>query len=131
MATPEFIVRLREKVGHDLLWLVGVTAYVEDARGSGWSASGRSGRATGTRCFAAAPPSAVRGTVARACGCRDTVGGLRAAARRRCGIVGARWAAAGARGRWGAPPPGGRPAATPPAQPRPCQTRGTPKKVLG
>lgn len=33
MATPEFVVRLREKVGHDPLWLVGVTAYVEDARG--------------------------------------------------------------------------------------------------
>lgn len=33
MATPEFIVRLREKIGHDPLWLVGVTAYVEDADG--------------------------------------------------------------------------------------------------
>ena len=33
MATPEFIVRLREKIGHDPLWLIGVTAYVEDARG--------------------------------------------------------------------------------------------------
>lgn len=33
MATPEFILRLREKIGHDLLWLVGVTAYVEDADG--------------------------------------------------------------------------------------------------
>ena len=33
MATPEFIVRLREKIGHDPLWLVGVTAYIEDAHG--------------------------------------------------------------------------------------------------
>ena len=33
MATPEFIVRLREKVGHDPLWLVGVTAYIEDDQG--------------------------------------------------------------------------------------------------
>ena len=33
MATPEFILRLREKIGHDPLWLIGVTAYVEDARG--------------------------------------------------------------------------------------------------
>ena len=33
MATPEFIVRLREKIGHDLLWLVGVSAYVEDDEG--------------------------------------------------------------------------------------------------
>lgn len=30
MATPEFILRLREKVGHDLLWLPGVTAVVLD-----------------------------------------------------------------------------------------------------
>ena len=30
MATPEFILRLREKIGHDLLWLIGVSAYVED-----------------------------------------------------------------------------------------------------
>lgn len=29
MATPEFILTLRKKIGHDLLWLVGVTAYVE------------------------------------------------------------------------------------------------------
>lgn len=28
MATPEFILRLREKVGHELLWLIGVTAIV-------------------------------------------------------------------------------------------------------
>ena len=33
MATPEFILRLREKIGHDLLWLIGVTAYVEDSEG--------------------------------------------------------------------------------------------------
>ena len=33
MATPEFILRLREKIGHDLLWLIGVTAYVEDPGG--------------------------------------------------------------------------------------------------
>ena len=33
MATPDFILSLREKIGHDLLWLVGVTAYVEDEAG--------------------------------------------------------------------------------------------------
>ena len=33
MATPEFIVRLREKIGHDLLWLIGVSAYIEDDAG--------------------------------------------------------------------------------------------------
>ena len=33
MSTPEFILRLREKIGHDLLWLIGVTACVEDAEG--------------------------------------------------------------------------------------------------
>ena len=33
MATPEFILRLREKIGHDPLWLIGVTAYVEDVDG--------------------------------------------------------------------------------------------------
>lgn len=33
MATPDFIVELRKKIGHDLLWLIGVTAYVEDADG--------------------------------------------------------------------------------------------------
>ena len=33
MATPEFILKLREKIGHDLLWLIGVTAYVEDGEG--------------------------------------------------------------------------------------------------
>jgi 8-oxo-dGTP pyrophosphatase MutT (NUDIX family) len=30
MATPEFILTLREKIGHDLLWLPGVTAVVLD-----------------------------------------------------------------------------------------------------
>lgn len=33
MATPEFILELREKIGHDPLWLIGITAYVEDAGG--------------------------------------------------------------------------------------------------
>ena len=33
MSTPEFILRLREKIGHDPLWLIGVTAYVEDDEG--------------------------------------------------------------------------------------------------
>ncbi|MEM9417590.1 MAG: NUDIX domain-containing protein [Planctomycetota bacterium] len=33
MATPEFILALREKVGHDLLWLSGVIAVVVDDRG--------------------------------------------------------------------------------------------------
>ena len=33
MATPEFILKLREKIGHDPLWLIGVTAFVEDGRG--------------------------------------------------------------------------------------------------
>ena len=33
MTTPEFICRLRSKIGHDPLWLSGITAYVEDARG--------------------------------------------------------------------------------------------------
>lgn len=33
MSTPEFILKLREKIGHDPLWLVGITAYVEDDRG--------------------------------------------------------------------------------------------------
>ncbi|WP_110588652.1 NUDIX hydrolase [Microbacterium suaedae] len=28
MATPDFILRLREKIGHELLWLIGVTAVV-------------------------------------------------------------------------------------------------------
>ena len=30
MPTPDFIVRLRERIGHDLLWLVGATAVVFD-----------------------------------------------------------------------------------------------------
>lgn len=33
MPTPEFILKLREKIGHDPLWLVGVTAYIEDGDG--------------------------------------------------------------------------------------------------
>ncbi|MBM6867632.1 NUDIX hydrolase [Collinsella tanakaei] len=33
MPTPEFIIRLREKIGHDPLWLIGVTGYIEDDRG--------------------------------------------------------------------------------------------------
>lgn len=33
MTTPDLILKLREKAGHDLLWLVGVTACVLDARG--------------------------------------------------------------------------------------------------
>ena len=33
MATPEFILSLREKIGNDLLWLTGITAYVEDDEG--------------------------------------------------------------------------------------------------
>ena len=33
MPTPEFILELRKKVGHDLLWLMGVSGYVEDERG--------------------------------------------------------------------------------------------------
>ncbi|WEV41566.1 NUDIX domain-containing protein [Bifidobacterium sp. ESL0682] len=33
MTTPSFIVELREKIGHDLLWLNGVTGLVEDAEG--------------------------------------------------------------------------------------------------
>lgn len=33
MATPEFILDLRKKIGHDLLWLIGVTAYVENDKG--------------------------------------------------------------------------------------------------
>lgn len=30
MATPEFVLTLREKIGHDLLWMPGVTAIVVD-----------------------------------------------------------------------------------------------------
>lgn len=33
MPTPDFILRMRSKIGHDLLWLMGVTAYVEDDQG--------------------------------------------------------------------------------------------------
>lgn len=33
MATPPFIIELRKKIGHDPLWLIGVTAYVEDNAG--------------------------------------------------------------------------------------------------
>lgn len=33
MATPRFILELRERIGHDTLWLVGVTAHVEDGAG--------------------------------------------------------------------------------------------------
>ena len=33
MATPPFIIELRKKIGHDPLWLIGVTAYVEDGAG--------------------------------------------------------------------------------------------------
>ena len=33
MATPEFVLKLRRKIGHDLLWLMGVSGYVEDERG--------------------------------------------------------------------------------------------------
>jgi 8-oxo-dGTP pyrophosphatase MutT (NUDIX family) len=31
MPTPEFIVELRKEIGHDLLWLPGVTGVVLDA----------------------------------------------------------------------------------------------------
>lgn len=33
MTTPDFILKLRRSIGHDLLWLSGVSAYVEDGRG--------------------------------------------------------------------------------------------------
>ncbi|WP_053206993.1 NUDIX hydrolase [Jiangella muralis] len=33
MPTPEFILALRERVGHDLLWLTGVTAVIVDDEG--------------------------------------------------------------------------------------------------
>ena len=33
MPTPQFILELRKKIGHDLLWLIGVTGYVRDAEG--------------------------------------------------------------------------------------------------
>ena len=33
MATPQFILDTRKKIGHDPLWLSGITAYVEDEAG--------------------------------------------------------------------------------------------------
>lgn len=33
MPTPEFVLKLREKIGHDLLWMIGVTGYVENEAG--------------------------------------------------------------------------------------------------
>ena len=33
MATPQFILDLREKIGHSPLWLMGITAVVRDAQG--------------------------------------------------------------------------------------------------
>ena len=33
MATPQFVLDLRQKIGHDPLWLIGITAYVEDNQG--------------------------------------------------------------------------------------------------
>ncbi len=33
MPTPDFVLRLRRRIGHDLLWLTGVTGYVQDAEG--------------------------------------------------------------------------------------------------
>jgi ADP-ribose pyrophosphatase YjhB (NUDIX family) len=33
MPVPDFVVALRERVGHDLLWMPGVTAVVRDAQG--------------------------------------------------------------------------------------------------
>ncbi|MCI1901628.1 MAG: NUDIX domain-containing protein [Bifidobacteriaceae bacterium] len=33
MTTPTFILKLRQKIGHDPLWLIGVTAFVRDAAG--------------------------------------------------------------------------------------------------
>lgn len=33
MTTPNFVLRLRRRIGHDLLWLAGVTGYVEDDEG--------------------------------------------------------------------------------------------------
>ena len=33
MTTPQFILDLREHIGHDPLWLIGVTAYVRNASG--------------------------------------------------------------------------------------------------
>lgn len=34
MATPPFVLKLRKKIGHDLLWLHGVTALVRDDEGN-------------------------------------------------------------------------------------------------
>ncbi|MFC7457916.1 NUDIX domain-containing protein [Brachybacterium sp. GCM10030267] len=34
MATPEFVLALRERIGHDLLWMPGVTAIVLDQQSS-------------------------------------------------------------------------------------------------
>ncbi len=33
MSTPDFILKLRKKIGHDPLWLIGITALVEDDGG--------------------------------------------------------------------------------------------------
>lgn len=33
MPTPDFIVQLRTRIGHDPLWLIGVTGYIEDGSG--------------------------------------------------------------------------------------------------
>jgi len=33
MATPEFIVSLRQRIGHDMLWLPGVSIVVVDEAG--------------------------------------------------------------------------------------------------
>ena len=33
MSTPEFILTLRRKIGHDPLWLIGVTGFVRNANG--------------------------------------------------------------------------------------------------
>lgn len=33
MTTPDFVLRLRKKIGHDPLWLIGVTAIVRDGQG--------------------------------------------------------------------------------------------------
>lgn len=33
MSTPEFILELRKKIGHDPLWLIGVTGFVRNADG--------------------------------------------------------------------------------------------------
>ena len=33
MATPGFVIELRRNIGHDLLWMMGITAYVHDDEG--------------------------------------------------------------------------------------------------